>query len=549
MEANGDDIKIMIGAEADSGLNAAQMQVIASFKSMENDLRKIGTDAAGELADSLSAVAEGIKAGSVDTRDVAEYAMLLDKAAKSSELSDEAIDRLNAGMSNLARNSRSVSDAIRDSERQARKNSEAFGKLQEGINAASPAVGKVTGGLGRWFGNIKGVNAALAKTPALLTGILGGVGVIIGAFAAIGKMLNDYQKSLLEIEERNFRRKGEEIAWAKEVAEARIATEQAVAEARLENEQAIADAEHEIASVEYDVSTAKKLAAERSELNRQMIERTASVEKERMAINKRIADLQREQAKLTEEQSKEDERRVEIGKELTEEMMRRDELQKKMERFGAMRSSYAAAKEEAMRIEDPAERQKRLDELRWDFKNRASDLWEGIKNSLGGSAVGLAADFDPEEAEEQYQKVLDEFTQQNRKVDRLLAQATKMDADAEIRKSKIDTIDRQKEAEDRKYAAVGERADAETAKMNAERDERVANKQIELMGAQNRLTAMGLGGGIAGADPAKDTAKNTGEMVKILRSISRNEGRLRVGQADTVMGGSPNLTKGIDWQM
>ena len=155
--------------------------------------------------------------------------------------------------------------------------------------------------------------------------------------------------------------------------------------------------------------------------------------------------------------------------------------------------------------------------------------WVSDNISDLAASVGLK-ELSTSDAEQLWKEYADKERSQKQTLEELKRQRQGLDADS-------DRLDRQKKNLETQKDVITRMEMARTSKNNAEEAARknqimesVANRRVELMGAGNRLTAMGLGGGNAVLDSGKKIASNTDEIKQILKDYVRQGIKLAPGQ-------------------
>lgn len=532
------DVNINIGAEAK--LDGATQQILAEFSQVEERLVRIGTTEAKSLARQLREATRGLSKGILDPNDVQELAAAFSGITKDAQLTDNAIDDLSTSFDNAVKNSRNLSDFMNKTGKHGSATKAALKGMSDALDKMNPSASRLSSEVGTWVQKIPGVERLMGKMPMLATGI----GVAFKAATALImttiSAMKEYQAAVRSFTARNLDISGENARnrQTNKVADAELAARKRREE--LEDTQALRDTEFELTKIKkeqelYDMQATTPYAREReiNELNHrrdieeQEIELKRKRNEEAIEANTQDAKTLDEQKKALDDRIKAEESRYNIMTKLQ---------QKYQSMVGEKTQKANAQAQEEARLMGLSEGSKEYEEyVAKQTESFISKWMGGAKSWVSDNISDLAAsvglkELSTSDAEQLWKEYADKERSQKQTLEELKRQRKGLDADS-------DRLDRQKKNLETQKDVITRMEMARTSKNNAEEAARknqimesVANRRVELMGAGNRLTAMGLGGGNAVLDSGKKIASNTDEIKQILKDYVRQGIKLAPGQ-------------------
>lgn len=514
MTNNSSDVFINVGAKADLG--GAAEKAMAEFAKMEAKLKTIGTKEAQELARQISAVTKGLGKGTVDPKDVEALTLAFASVQKASELSDKAIADLSAKMSQAVANSRALSDQMRKVEDSAKKSKDANKGLSDAIDDLSPDTKRVTDEMGKWARRIPGVGKLIDGIAAKIPGIGTGFKIVTAAVVETIKVIREMNRGIYDAQQRNMRISEEEARNRKTNALATIEREASARKSLLEDEKAQLLAEREIQRIQdeadlFDRNSAEGYAKQR-QFNATQNERKqarADIEAQGEIINKDMAENDKQLEDIEKEKN---------AKEayIKAEEKRLAQLEKFVSDNDAMRSEFDKLNEQIANAGGNADASltERIEQISDGFKAKYADF---IKN-YDPRNIGK---FDTKTASELFKQNDDQARQLRQSLEEARNEVKALDDAQQAASRRGTSLQLSKKRNQEEMARQDKKEKMEDAVTQREIDWNVANRRMEAMGAKNRLTAMGLGSGNAGADSMKDTAKNTHELLNVAKDIKR----------------------------
>ena len=532
------DVNINIGAEAN--LDGATQQILAEFSQVEERLVRIGTTEAKALARQLREATRGLSKGILDPNDVQELAAAFSGITKDAQLTDNAIDDLSTSFENAVKNSRNLSDFMNKTGKHGSATKAALKGMSDALDKMNPSASRLSSEVGTWVQKIPGVEKLMGKMPMVATGI----GVAFKAATALImttiSAMKEYQAAVRSFTARNLDISGENARnrQTNRVADAELAARKRREE--LEDTQALRDTEFELTKIKkeqelYDMQATTPYAREReiNELNHrrdieeQEIELKRKRNEEAIEANTQDTKTLDEQKNALDERIKEEEKRYNIMTKLQ---------QKYQSMVGEKTQKANVQAQEEARLMGLSEGSKEYEEyVAKQTESLISKWMGGAKSWVSDNISDLAAsvglkELSTSDAEQLWKEYADKERSQKQTLEELKRQRKGLDADS-------DKLDRQKKNLETQKDVITRMEMARTSKNNAEEAARknqimesVANRRVELMGAGNRLTAMGLGGGNAVLDSGKKIASNTDEIKQILKDYVRQGIKLAPGQ-------------------
>ena len=541
------DVNINIGAQAN--LDGATQQILAEFSQVEERLVRIGTTEAKALARQLREAARGLSKGILDPNDVQELAAAFSGITKDAQLTDNAIGDLSTSFDNAVKNSRNLSDFMNKTGKHGSAARVALKGMSDALDKMNPSASRLSSEVGTWVQKIPGVERLMGKMPMLATGI----GVAFKAATALImttiSAMKEYQAAVRSFTARNLDISGENARnrQTNRVADAEIAARKRREE--LEDTQALRDTEHELFKIKkeqelYDMQATTPYAREREinelnhrrDLEEQEIELKRKRNEEAIEANTQDTKTLDEQKQALDERIKAEESRYNIMTKLQ---------QKYQSMVGEKTQKANAQAQEEARLMGLSEGSKEYEEYVAKQSESLISKWMGgAKSWVSDNISDLAAsvglkELSTSDAEQLWKEYADKERMQKQTLEELKRQRQGLDADS-------DRLDRQKKDLETQNEVITRMEMARTSRNNAEEAARknqimesVANRRVELMGAGNRLTAMGLGGGNAVLDSGKKIASNTDEIKQILKDYVRQGIKLAPGQH---MGGTADTS-------
>ena len=532
------DVNINIGAEAK--LDGATQQILAEFSQVEERLVRIGTTEAKSLARQLREATRGLSKGIIDPNDVQELAAAFSGITKDAQLTDNAIDDLSTSFSNAVKNSRNLSDFMNKTGKHGSATKAALKGMSDALDKMNPSASRLSSEVGTWVQKIPGVERLMGRMPILATGI----GVAFKAATALImttiSAMKEYQAAVRSFTARNLDISGENARnrQTNRVADAELAARKRREE--LEDTQALRDTEFELTKIKkeqelYDMQATTPYAREREinelnhrrDLEEQEIELKRKRNEEAIEANTQDTKTLDEQKKALDDRIKAEESRYNIMTKLQ---------QKYQSMVGEKTQKANAQAQEEARLMGLSEGSKEYEEYVAKQSESLISKWMGgAKSWVSDNISDLAAsvglkELSTSDAEQLWKEYADKERSQKQTLEELKRQRQGLDADS-------DRLDRQKKNLETQKDVITRMEMARTSKNNAEEAARknqimesVANRRVELMGAGNRLTAMGLGGGNAVLDSGKKIASNTDEIKQILKDYVRQGIKLAPGQ-------------------
>ena len=541
------DVNINIGAEAK--LDGATQQILAEFSQVEERLVRVGTTEAKALARQLREAARGLSKGILDPNDAQELAAAFSGITKDAQLTDQAIEDLSTSFDNAVKNSRNLSDFMNKTGKHGSATRVALKGMSDALDKMNPSASKLSSEVGTWVQKIPGVERLMGKMPMLATGI----GVAFKAATALImttiSAMKEYQAAVRSFTARNLDISGENARnrQTNRVADAELAARKRREE--LEDTQALRDTEFELTKIKkeqelYDMQATTPYSREReiNELNHrrdieeQEIELKRKRNEEAIEANTQDTKTLDEQKKALDDRIKAEESRYNIMTKLQ---------QKYQSMVGEKTQKANAQAQEEARLMGLSEGSKEYEEyVAKQTESLISKWMGGAKSWVSDNISDLAAsvglkELSTSDAEQLWKEYADKERSQKQTLEELKRQRQGLDADS-------DRLDRQKKNLETQKDVITRMEMTRTSKNNAEEAARknqimesVANRRVELMGAGNRLTAMGLGGGNAVLDSGKKIASNTDEIKQILKDYVRQGIKLAPGQH---MGGTADTS-------
>lgn len=532
------DVNINIGAEAN--LDGATQQILAEFSRVEERLVRIGTTEAKALARQLREATRGLSKGILDPNDVQELAAAFSGITKDAQLTDNAIDDLSTSFENAVKNSRNLSDFMNKTGKHGSATKAALKGMSDALDKMNPSASRLSSEVGTWVQKIPGVERLMGKMPMVATGI----GVAFKAATALImttiSAMKKYQAAVRSFTARNLDISGENARnrQTNSVADAELAARKRREE--LEDTQALRDTEHELFKIKkeqelYDMQATTPYAREReiNELNHrrdieeQEIELKRKRNEEAIEANTQDTKTLDEQKKALDDRIKAEESRYNIMTKLQ---------QKYQSMVGEWTQKANAQSQDEARLMGLSEGSKEYEEYVAKQSESLISKWMGgAKSWVSDNISDLAAsvglkELSTSDAEQLWKEYADKERMQKQTLEELKRQRQGLDADSDRLDRQKKNLETQKDVITRMEMARTSRNNAEEAARKNQIMESVANRRIELMGAGNRLTAMGLGGGNAVLDSGKKIASNTDEIKQILKDYVRQGIKLAPGQ-------------------
>jgi len=532
------DVNINIGAQAN--LDGATQQILAEFSQVEERLVRIGTTEAKSLARQLREATRGLSKGILDPNDVQELAAAFSGITKDAQLTDNAIDDLSTSFDNAVKNSRNLSDFMNKTGKHGSATKAALKGMSDALDKMNPSASRLSAEVGTWVQKIPGVERLMGKMPMLATGI----GVAFKAATALImttiSAMKEYQAAVRSFTARNLDISGENARnrQTNRVADAELAARKRREE--LEDTQALRDTEFELTKIKkeqelYDMQATTPYAREReiNELNHrrdieeQEIELKRKRNEEAIEANTQDTKTLDEQKKALDDRIKAEESRYNIMTKLQ---------QKYQSMVGEKTQKANAQAQEEARLMGLSEGSKEYKEyVAKQTESLISKWMGGAKSWVSDNISDLAAsvglkELSTSDAEQLWKEYADKERMQKQTLEELKRQRQGLDADSDSLARQKKNLETQKDVITRMEMARTSRNNAEEAARKNQIMESVANRRVELMGAGNRLTAMGLGGGNAVLDSGKKIASNTDEIKQILKDYVRQGIKLAPGQ-------------------
>jgi hypothetical protein len=527
-------------AESGEEAKASLSEMLGEFSKMEERLTRIGTADAKALAKQLKEAMWGLKDGMLTADDMEEVAAAFSGITEDAQLTDNAIDSLSTSFENAVKNSRNLSDFMNKTGKHGSAARVALKGMSDALDKMNPSASRLSSEVGTWVQKIPGVEKLMGKMPMVATGI----GVAFKAATALImttiSAMKEYQAAVRSFTARNLDISGENARnrQTNRVADAELAARKRREE--LEDTQALRDTEHELFKIKkeqelYDMQATTPYAREReiNELNH------------RREIEEQEIDLKRkrneEAIKANEQDSKTlDEQKQALDDRIKAEESRYNIMTKLQQKYQSMvgektQKANEQAKSEAQRMGLTEGSKEYNDYVAKQSESLISKWMGGAKSWVSDNISDLAAsvglkELSTSDAEQLWKEYADKERSQKQTLEELKRQRQGLDADS-------DRLDRQKKNLETQKNVIEKMEMARTSKNNAEEAARknqimesVANRRVEMMGAGDRLTAMGLGGGNAVVDSGKKIASNTDEIKQILKDYVRQGIKLAPGQ-------------------
>ena len=510
--ADGDDIKIKVGTEVSTG--DASKKILAEFDRMTDLLATVGTESAEALSKQLEEVSKGLSEGLIKPDDVAAVAADFERISKYSELSDEAISNFTRRMDGAVEKSRSLSDYMHSAERTENTAGGAMEKLRGLIGKVSAGAENVSRSVGDWIKHLPGANGLITKmgagASAIALGFTAVAAAVLGAVAAL-KSFNQEQRNALE---RSRRIRAENATNANRNTLADIDTAAAKRASELENTKAMIDLENELKNIRernrISLENENEILAERRKANIEMVEYEAKLRE----IEKDRANIEAEGTESA-NRAEDIQSKIDAQRKLIEELEKqRSDAQDDMAKYDGLRSQIKQdaeasqmLKDAGIDIDDPSAYEKIRDaSVGW-----LGDKFSNIKAFFTGGESTEEANTKYEAAFANERSAREEIKNARRSI-----QALEVELQAE--KANAERINVRKQINDEQTKEENNRVSAIRRERSLEFDNNVATKINEKMASGNRLTALGLGGGIS-ASPTKDIAKDTKHLSATLDDI------------------------------
>lgn len=509
--AGKDDVLINIGAKAD--VSGAAQRLTAQFSAMEAKLKQVGTAEAQSLAKEISAVAKGLSSGIVDPKSVEELAQAFAKIEKSSQLSDKAIDGLSSKLDNAVKNSRSLSDHMRSVEASSKNSNNGMRAVSDAIDDLSPKTRSLLDNVGKWANRIPGVGKMLGNIATKVPGIGTAFKLVTAAVVESLAAIRSFNQGVREAEERMMRIRKENSDNERTNAFGNVDLLAARRKSEMADRIALEEARRNLGRIQdeealYEENSRTAYAKQR-QWNATRNERTqawADITSRGKAIDEEIAENKAARDDI-EKKIEAQKRSMEVD---DEQLKKRQELVKK---YDELRSAQEKALERVA-MTGGADDISWLDKINEKLKN-------GFEDMVKDAAALLGDEVDTSDASALFKSYSDAVRQEAQQMEESKRSLATLENQLAAETRRGEKLGLDKEINKAELGRQGAKEAAEDALVEQERNERLMGQRVAAMGAGNRLTSMGLGGGNAGADPARDTARNTKELLGVSKDIKR----------------------------
>lgn len=539
MAEGGDDIKIKVGAEADAG--DATAKILSEFDKMSRRLKTVATEEAQALAEQISAVTKGLREGTVDAKSVEDVALAFSKIEKTSALSDKAIDGFTSKLKDAVYRSRSLSDQMREVEKESAKSGGFADNLKDSIRDVAPEAAKISDETGKWLNRLPGVNS-LIKSMGGAAGAVGSIFLAItAAVVAAAKAMKDWGAEQREAAQRFRDEKDEDFSNRMKNLSKELDLKAADRKAEYEHRKAMAELEAKSVQAyrqkadyiaEMTSQTSKQRDLIIQSYDRHYAELANDAERQQLEAdqteNAALQEDIKNRQKLLEEESEQNRKRLEEEQALLD---KSDTLRSRLTKNAELREKLA---QQGVDVETAT-----LDKIKETVGGWAEDALTNVKSWFTG-------DMGTDEADEEYRKRRANVRSMTQRGAELKQSAASLATELKSAQNEGELIKRGIEENDVNKDLIDMKYDARTHAMMRERDERMGEMRTDAMKNGNRLTAMGLGGGNAGADPAKDTARNTHEIVGVLKEMLH---KLDGGGGKALDGRRMDMGSGVTWTL
>ena len=496
------DVNIKVGAEAD--ISGATGSILSEFETMEARLKRVGTEEAKALAKQLEAVTKGLRVGAFKADDVEAVAIGFAEIKEDAQLSDKAINDFARKLSDSIGRSRQLSDHMSRTSRESSRATDAIKSASDFLDGKmSPAMQKVSSGIGAVVQKLPSVQSLLSKVPALA----GGIGVAFKAALVVveqvGNAINETNRAVRDWHDRRMgiRAENAQNDYTNTIAAYDLADKKR--KQALADTQALADAEKEIEDIKARTAMHDKMVETPYSRERGFIEKNEQKKAEERTLNREDERITANLEENTAEKTSLEGRRDALNELINKKQEQLDNLFNKLNIAEKDRSSFG----EYAEMLDTGVIDKSLMEY---WKAKTTDLGKSIMSSLGFT------DYSPAEADAEMKKVQDEIRRLNQDIKQNKQSVKDIGADIEANEQRKRNLETQQQKNDASKAELESRFKAEAKAIEQERDERIATKKFEIAGQGNRLTAMGLGGGnVIGVEKElSDNMKTLAEVAK-----------------------------------
>ena len=522
-------------AESGEEAKASLSEMLGEFSKMEERLTRIGTADAKALAKQLKEATRGLSKGAFDPKEIDAVAQSFAGIKEDAQLTDQVISDISSKLSDAQKNSRGLSDWMNKSGRYGGGLRGAFDKISSALDKMSPKASEFSAHIGRWAQKIPGVSNLIGRMPLLAGGIGIAFKAATAAILAAGDAMKKYQATMREIQARN--RKFAEVDAANDATNAGNAIDNRLTKIKQETEakKAIMNAERELYELEEKEKLYDKQATTANAQTRTFQETQTQRDIEKRQLEDRKKIVEDEIALIQKE------------REAMEEKLKNDELTLTVTSANIKEEEKLLAQYEELRGEayKVAERQAKeggilensdgwLDAVNQyaseNLKAKFMDMGSNVKRMFANALGFKGNDLNTEEAQEEWLRGMTEMRRRRQERKQMEDSVAKQKLAIEAMKDKEAEKIKSKDVLEKQESVRVGRINAEEAARKQEIDERIANRRVELMGAGNRLTAMGLGGGNAVVDSGKKIASNTDEIKQILKDYVRQGIKLAPGQ-------------------
>lgn len=531
------DITLSVGAEVDT--RTAEVDVESTFRSMAQSLDAVGTEEAKSLAERIRAILAAMSKGVVDASEMKALAEVFAAVNKSAGLSNRQIREMSGSIDDAVDNSRHLADALGDGAEDNERIGMASEKIEDALDALVPGTKSVTSEISQWARKLPGVDALIKKLGVSMKSAAAAAAVVfavVGMTGARKKELRDLEHHLREREESKAEEEQGRVTGRKERALERrrkygadLTQNRAGTVYRVENDKGT------VREIENDFHGEEVLRHRQAMLD----------------VDKRIRDIERESAKIAFEKVAHYEEQIEhyeraydaaqrladLEKEESDMEVRERTLEDEMAVLRERRKiaeyeekSVSERMEKLQRYRSEAEKsltetRKRIEEQVKSGEMSETDAADYIKEMLSDTVKNVTAmtgfELSATDAQSMFESFDDAIRSLAIRMEEIADEKSDIQYGERAKAATRTEIERDKEEIAAKRARNTELDEKTVSDLKRTERDRVEERRQDIAGTSNRLTQLGLGGGNLGADSAAETARNTKDMVTLMREQLR----------------------------
>jgi hypothetical protein len=518
MQSGANDVTLKVGAQMGEG---GEAEMLKRIDELRRRVGEVGTEEARALARQLKTASEALDAGRLDAADVEAIAAALDGVAEGAALSDVNIEQMTSLISDAAKRSRALSDEFRRVDAETEKSRRRMEGVEGAVADIAPEAKRVTDAIGGWAKRIPGVGSALSKFPGIAKGVGLAFTAVMATVQGVISLMRKADALNREIRDRNLRIADERLANDRanamgdiDLADRRRQNAERATRAMMEVEAKIAaeDAKADLRRRQEDMME----RGDWSPANQEHWERQY-----RRGEEDRQAEMQRRSLDMDMDSNEAERKIVERRAKVVDRQIREEEaVLKAVEEI--RRNADEQRSEVRKRAEEAADASGLTGEARSASVAEAMKAYSIDFGKRIAGALGMNPNMSDEEAQALYEQKDDDARRRRQRLIDLRRERAGQDAESVRLKADADRIARQRVALEKEDAARQEERTREDNMLRREHEMRMNERKAEIMGAGNRLTAMGLGGGNVGADYGRSIANNTKDILGAIREWRRD---------------------------